>query len=620
MSRIENRIPFSLNKFQKVEKEIEKLIEETQVPTANNKPKEKPTIRVSLALEILEGKNVKSEKFADVRAEMDKNVPDRTTTIEEKEKAISYIDRMLNCDDISSEMKEYWSNKRDVIQMEIESIKNHEKSGENEKLADVQKEFDEFLEKYSHKPSDNLADNDKKEYNITFLRTCISFYQRLLGSEDLSDESAIKYQNKIQDLWKSIQSLNVTYFDYGNYQPQIKIAYSIDDLPQGSHNTIKDARGYDISRLNLSLEELLSLCIDKTTVLSSAQQTIIDEYMEKMKDPGLGISDLHEQGITGRGIKMAIIDQPLGYHQEYGSNILENNDINCNEMGWTQASMHGAAVTSIAVGKNTGVAPDADLIYYSAVNSSNDTQDKEFYKSRILAEIESLSGQEGVEDYISYLQEKLSDIENSPSVSSNKPYVEAINRILDKNEKLPPEERVTVISISWGFDRFAAGYDELQQALQRAKEQGVFIVSTALREQYGFNTCGANRNPLGDVNNPNNYEAGAFWKDYPSGSMGNEDTLLLFPMDHRTVADYTDGTSYRYEGNDGGMSWSTPWLAGMYVLAKQVDFSITPEEFWELALETSDECRNNDTGEYIGRIINPQALIEAIRQRKEENS
>ena len=90
-------------------------------------------------------------------------------------------------------------------------------------------------------------------------------------------------------------------------------------------------------------------------------------------------------------------------------------------------------------------------------------------------------------------------------------------------------------------------------------------------------------------------------------------------MDHRTVADYTDGTSYRYEGNDGGMSWSTPWLAGMYVLAKQVDFSITPEEFWELALETSDECHNNDTGEYVGRIINPKALIEAIQQRKEEN-
>jgi len=97
-----------------------------------------------------------------------------------------------------------------------------------------------------------------------------------------------------------------------------------------------------------------------------------------------------------------------------------------------------------------------------------------------------------------------------------------------------------------------------------------------------------------------------------------KDSFLLVPMDHRTVADFTDGSSYRYEGNDGGMSWSTPWLAGVYVLAKQVDFDITPEKFWELALATSDECRNNDTGEYVGRIINPQALIKAIQEQKEQ--
>ena len=787
MSRIENHIPFQLNMFQKMKKEIEKPIEETQVPTTKYEPKEKPNIRASVALDILEGKITTSEKFADVRAEMDKNVPDRTSTIEEKEKAISYIDRMLKCDDITPEMKnywsnkkdviqmeiqtikneqqagkdsnyqdvveeynnfiqqhwcdnypqerneklefldseeygltfyntcvsylnrilacndlpqearnhfeqeishwnaekqsrlgeinwykqnhniktesfknvfeemsknvpdrtttieekrlaisyikrmlccddipsdlkEYWSNKRDIIQMEIESIKNQEKSKENEKTNDVQKEFNKFLEKFSKQPSDKLSDSDKKEYNITFMRTCISFYQRLLGCEDLSDELAAEYQNKIQDLWKNIQSQRVTYFDYYDYQRQPIVANSIEDLPKGSHDTIRDARGYNISKLNLTLEELLSLCIDKTTVMSSEQQAIIDEYTEKMKDPGLGIRDLHEQGITGKGIKMAIIDQPLGYHQEYGSNILENNDINCNDMGWTGASMHGAAVTSIAVGENTGVAPDADLVYYSAVNLSNDPKDIELYKSNILKEIESLKGKEGAEDYIAYLQDLLSNIDNIGSVSSNQPYVDAINKILDENEKLPPEERVTVISISWGFDRFAVGYEELQQALQRAKEQGVFIVSTALNEHYGFNTCGANRNPLGDVNDPNSYEAGAFWKDYPSGSMGDVGTLLLFPMDHRTVADYTDGESYRYEGNDGGMSWSTPWIAGMYVLAKQVDFSITPEEFWKLAIETSDECHNNDTGEYVGKIINPQALIDAIKQRMEENN
>ena len=172
------------------------------------------------------------------------------------------------------------------------------------------------------------------------------------------------------------------------------------------------------------------------------------------------------------------------------------------------------------------------------------------------------------------------------------------------------------MSISWGFDRFAPGYEELQQALARAKEQGVFIVSTALEEHYGFSTCGANRNPQADPNNPKSYEAGAFWKggnleQIPADA---KDELLLVPMDHRTVADFTDGNSYRYEGNDGGMSWSTPWLAGTYVLAKQANPNITPEEFWKVALETSDECRNNDDNAYVGRMINPQKIIETIRQ------
>ena len=80
--------------------------------------------------------------------------------------------------------------------------------------------------------------------------------------------------------------------------------------------------------------------------------------------------------------------------------------------------------------------------------------------------------------------------------------------------------------------------------------------------------------------------------------------------------DFTDGESYRYEGNDGGMSWSTPWLAGMYVLAKQADSDITPENFWKIALAQSDECKNNDTGTVIGRIINPQKLIDEILRRK----
>lgn len=163
----------------------------------------------------------------------------------------------------------------------------------------------------------------------------------------------------------------------------------------------------------------------------------------------------------------------------------------------------------------------------------------------------------------------------------------------------------------------APGYEELQKAIARAKEEGVFVVSTALRQDYGFTTIGANRDSKGDIESAEAYEAGAFWKEDSENRLSQEyfENLLLIPMDHSTVADYTDGTSYRFEGNDGGMSWSTPWLAGMYVLAKQTDPDITPENFWKIALETADNCTNNDTGKFVGKIVNPQKLIEAIRNK-----
>lgn len=65
------------------------------------------------------------------------------------------------------------------------------------------------------------------------------------------------------------------------------------------------------------------------------------------------------------------------------------------------------------------------------------------------------------------------------------------------------------------------------------------------------------------------------------------------------------------------LSWSMPWLAGMYVLAKQVSLDITPEEFWDTALKTSDESTNNDTGTYIGRLINPKRLIAELQKSAE---
>ena len=127
---------------------INKMYRNTQLQKLEVKQKEDSLLEQGGGLDTVSFSKNKSEKFADVRKELDKNVPDRTTTIEEKEKALSYIERMLKCDDITPEMKNYWTNKKNVIEMEIQSIKNEQQVGKNEKWDDIAKEFSDFTDKY----------------------------------------------------------------------------------------------------------------------------------------------------------------------------------------------------------------------------------------------------------------------------------------------------------------------------------------------------------------------------------------------------------------------------------------------------------------------------------------
>jgi hypothetical protein len=92
--------------------------------------------------------------------------------------------------------------------------------------------------------------------------------------------------------------------------------------------------------------------------------------------------------------------------------------------------------------------------------------------------------------------------------------------------------------------------------------------------------------------------------------------MLLVPMDSRTTASPTGTEDYVFY-RQGGWSWSIPYLAGMYALAVQVKPEITPEAFWETALETGRTIHIGHNGKdyEFGVILDPQALIEAIRDK-----
>ncbi|MGA2094425.1 MAG: S8 family serine peptidase, partial [Sedimentisphaerales bacterium] len=92
--------------------------------------------------------------------------------------------------------------------------------------------------------------------------------------------------------------------------------------------------------------------------------------MDKAMNPGLGVHKLHQQGITGKGVNVAIIDQPLyRNHPEFAGKIVEYFDAGCK----SEASMHGPAVASLLAGTNCGTAPDANVFYAAAPSWTKDT-------------------------------------------------------------------------------------------------------------------------------------------------------------------------------------------------------------------------------------------------------
>ncbi len=127
-----------------------------------------------------------------------------------------------------------------------------------------------------------------------------------------------------------------------------------------------DIRSTDLEDCDLTKEydKLLLVTYDSKTTWPDILPESFDpgDIMEQYKNPGLNIRSLHEEGITGKGVGIAIIDQPLLVdHAEYKAQLKyysERDTVKTQE-----AAMHGAGVASIAVGKSVGVAPEADLYY-----------------------------------------------------------------------------------------------------------------------------------------------------------------------------------------------------------------------------------------------------------------
>ncbi len=350
-----------------------------------------------------------------------------------------------------------------------------------------------------------------------------------------------------------------------------------------------DLRSRDLKKVDMtaSLADLMYASFDSKTQWPAADKMPAGFDWQKIlglnKDPGLGIRALHEQGITGKGVSIAIIDQTLLVdHIEYKDRLRlyeETEDVISEA---PQAQMHGPAVASIAVGKTVGVAPEADL-YFIATG---------FCGAKTFQDVDFAC------------------------------WAKAVQRIVKINENLPADRKIRVLSLSWGWNTKSTGFEEITAAVNEAKAAGIFVISSSLGHTDELYFQGLGRGPLDDPNQFESFVPGLWWeKDYFADPLnykfGNPpEELLLVPMDSRTTASPTGNEDYVFY-REGGWSWSIPYLAGMYALAAQVNPEITLEEFWNGALNTGRTIQiQHDGRKYkFGVILDPQALIEEIKSK-----
>lgn len=158
------------------------------------------------------------------------------------------------------------------------------------------------------------------------------------------------------------------------------------------------------------------------------------QLLENSKKPE-GVAELHAKGITGKGIKIAIIDHRLfREHPEYQDRI-KHYEIFGNNWDRDGVDYHGSLVLGVAVGKNTGVAPDAD-IYYFASNNWPDEKSQP----------------------------------NTMRMNN-----QAIRKIIDMNKALTEREKIRFLSCSWG-DRDDTFADEREKLFDEAERNGIMVL------------------------------------------------------------------------------------------------------------------------------------------------
>jgi hypothetical protein len=332
--------------------------------------------------------------------------------------------------------------------------------------------------------------------------------------------------------------------------------------PVESVNEYDDVRWKDLSKLDLSARRGLikTLTFNQKTVWPEQAKmprgNDPNKILTNALNPGLGVSKLHQQGITGKGINVAIIDQPTYLvHPEFAGKIVVYHDTGCET---DESSMHGPLVASLLVGTNCGTAPDAQVYYAAAPSWKMDA---------------------------AY-------------------YAKGLDWIIAQNKKLPQGQKIRVVSVSASPNQSSwANRQMWDMACARAETDGIMVLDCTDDRHRGFvGRCWYSARTPESVAQCNP------WAPPNREFRFNPDGIgILVPSSPRTAAEDGDVPGYQYAGR-GGLSRAIPYCAGVLAMGWQVNPELSPEQMRELLFQSAYTKRNG------AKIIDPKKFIRLVRR------
>lgn len=252
------------------------------------------------------------------------------------------------------------------------------------------------------------------------------------------------------------------------------------------------------------------------------------------------IDKIHEMWYTWKWVSVAICDWQLKPHEDINTKnyVLESHALEVDDY------FHASAVSSILAWNQTGIAPESNLYFFAE------------YQDKLK------------DDWWDDLKV-------------------ALNQILTKNESLPDNEKIRVVSISGSL--YWEGIKDYVKALN---ESWVRVLSS---EEFFKNFCYLQKiDPMWDVNDLTNYKIPRMFIEQMKWHTKEDiEKQIFIPSWGMTVAAPETESSYRYD-YQASASWSIPVLAWYYALACQANPGITPVDFINIAKEEAEKIKLSD--------------------------